>query len=586
MQSRLSALFAGVALAVALPSQSPCFDLNIGTDLALTDDSTAQGLALGFSFNFGGASYTDICVCSNGFLWLGPTSVLGGDFSPSEAELLAGAPRILAHWMDFNPGATGSGHVYFNSVAAQGGNPAYALVTWAGVYEFGRTTPIDMQIKLDANHQITVTYGTTPPQGGTTNTATGTMLGASTGNGATANPVTFATRPLTVTSSTFHEVLAAGTFNLAGVQLGMFSTPPGYTIADLTCTPNTLPGPAQYLKFGQGCPRPATMYETFGAGTIDLSNTNFACIPNGVGGYVVVQGAATPFFTGFTNNLAGGDDTTHVVALPFPFTFQGVQHNQIVVSSNGFIWLDAVGQGSGCCTGDAAGLLAGQPRIAAHWTDLFTNPGGLFADLDPATGEFCITWNNVAEFNASGASNTFQIALKPSGIFDLRYQGITLISHTSLTGFSGGNGAADPGPIDISAITQIDTGPAGTPLDLHNVAGSLPRFGQNVNLEVSGLSANGSVAFLALCFVEATPPIDMTFVGAPNCLTYLAFLSQPVATMVAITGGQPTAPFTFGVPNNPALAGTQLFNQSLGQDATANALGFKFSNAVKLTVGL
>ncbi|MBK8099450.1 MAG: hypothetical protein IPK26_20265 [Planctomycetes bacterium] len=226
MHTRLSALFAGVALAAFLPSQSPCFDLNIGTDLALTDDSTAQGLALGFSFNFNGVGYTDICVCSNGFIWLGPTSVAGGDYTPSEAELLAGAPRILAHWMDFNPSTAGSGHVYFNAIPAQGGNPAYALVTWAGVYEFGRTTPIEMQLKLDANHQITVTYGITAPQGGTTNTATGTMLGASPGNGAAANPVTFATRPLGVTSATFHEVLPAATFNLAGVQLGMFSTPP------------------------------------------------------------------------------------------------------------------------------------------------------------------------------------------------------------------------------------------------------------------------------------------------------------------------------------------------------------------------
>ncbi|MBK8099449.1 MAG: hypothetical protein IPK26_20260 [Planctomycetes bacterium] len=299
-----------------------------------------------------------------------------------------------------------------------------------------------------------------------------------------------------------------------------------------------------------------------------------------------MQGAATPFFNGFTNNLGAGDDTTHPVGLPFPFAFQGVQHNAIVVSSNGFIWLDPVGQGSGCCGGSAAGLLSGQPRIAGHWTDLFTSPGGVFADLDPATGDFCITWNNVGEFGASGGSNTFQIALKASGIFELRYQGLTLISHTSLTGFSAGLGAQDPGPTDISAITQVDTGPAGTPLDLHNVAGSLPRFGQTVNLEVTGLSANGSVCFLALCFVEAAPPIDMTFVGAPNCLAYLAFLSQPVASLIALTGGQSTAPFSYGVPNNAALAGTMLFNQGLGQDPTANALGFKFSNAVKLTIGL
>ncbi|MBK8095969.1 MAG: hypothetical protein IPK26_02620 [Planctomycetes bacterium] len=108
-------------------------------------------------------------------------------------------------------------------------------------------------------------------------------------------------------------------------------------------------------------------------------------------------------------------------------------------------------------------------------------------------------------------------------------------------------------------------------------AGSLPRFGQTMNLEVSNLSAQGGVAFLALCFVEANPGIDLTFVGAPTGLAYVDFQSAPIATLLAAT-----APFSYAIPNNAALAGTNVINQALGQDPTANALGFKFSNGVRL----
>jgi hypothetical protein len=300
---------------------------------------------------------------------------------------------------------------------------------------------------------------------------------------------------------------------------------------------------------------------------------------------LVLQGIAGPFFTGFANNLLAGDDTTHVVALPYPFPFHGQLLSSVIVSSNGFVWLSTTNAGSGCCSGSVTTLLSSEPRIAAHWTDLYTSPGGVFADLDPATADFCITWNNVSEFGASSASNTFQIALKPSGIFEYRYQNIALLAHTSLTGFSGGLGATDPGGTDLSALTQFDTGPGGRPPDLHRVGTSLPQFGATMSLEVTGLAAGGGVAFLVLCYFQAVPEIDMGFLGAPGCQSQLDFLSAPIAALLALTGGSPTAAFSFVVPNNPALAGTQLFAQALGQDFNANPLGFKFSDAVRMVVG-
>ena len=94
MQRRFMAALLGALLPASLLAQGPCFDTNIGTDLLLGDDDVAQGLSLGFTFNYAGVAYTQICVCSNGYIWMGPTSVGGGDYSPTDAELRSQAPRI------------------------------------------------------------------------------------------------------------------------------------------------------------------------------------------------------------------------------------------------------------------------------------------------------------------------------------------------------------------------------------------------------------------------------------------------------------------------------------------------------------
>jgi len=572
-------------LAAALPAQSPCFELNLGTDLLLTDDSTAQGLQLGFTFNFANVGYTAICVCSNGFIWLGPTSVAGGDYTPTEAELLSGAPRICPLWEDFNPSIPGSGHIYFNAVPASGSTPAYALITWAGVYEFGRTgSPISFQVRMDANSNIRIVYGANVPIGGTTNTQM--LIGASPGNNSPSNPVVFAPRPFTITQDNFDQVIPSTAFPYAGVSMQLIHTSPGYQGVDVPCSPNSFPGPAQFARFGQGCPMPPTVYELFDTATnlIDLSNLNFTYLPSG-NSYIVTQGIAGPMFTGLSNNLGAGDDTTHAVTLPFPFPYNGGVLNSIVVSSNGFLYLSAIDGGAGCCGGTVAGLLTGQPRIAAHWSDLYTSPGGVYADHNAVAGEFCVTWSGVSEFGAPSASNTFQIALKNNGGIDVRYGNVMLVSHVSLAGYSAGINAIDPGPTDLSTITALPLPPGGTPLDLNNVNNGVPQFGTTMQLQVSRLRTGGTIAFLVLGYREALPPIDMSPFGAAGCNSYLDFLTAPIASQFALTGGGTTASFGIPIPNNPAFSGINLLGQSLGDDPTANPLGFRFSNAVRMTVG-
>src|SRR5262245_61719689 len=171
----VAALFASTAFA-----QAPCFDFNIGNDLNLGDDTCSPALPLGFTFTYNGVGYTSVSVCSNGYLWLGSGTL--ADWNPTQAELLTGGPRICPLLMDFNPIATGGGHVF-----AGHPTPTTFMVTWNGVYTYGTVTPGSMQITLDSSNNVLVTYGTLGPsssaQGGIT------IIGASPGVAAPANNV-------------------------------------------------------------------------------------------------------------------------------------------------------------------------------------------------------------------------------------------------------------------------------------------------------------------------------------------------------------------------------------------------------------
>lgn len=95
--------------------------------LAMGDDTVAPGLLLPFPFPHPGGTAVELDVSSNGFAWLGPCG--NADPTPSVAEFLGQAPRLLPLWMDLDPSAAGS--VHFDPA------PGVALVTWLDVAEYG-----------------------------------------------------------------------------------------------------------------------------------------------------------------------------------------------------------------------------------------------------------------------------------------------------------------------------------------------------------------------------------------------------------------------------------------------------------------
>ncbi|GAB4162476.1 MAG: hypothetical protein Fur0037_28660 [Planctomycetota bacterium] len=346
-------------------------------------------------------------------------------------------------------------------------------------------------------------------------------------------------------------------------------------ICEVTFVPAA--GYAYASPYGQGCPALSgvAVYELFAPNTFDLSNTSLLFLPGGNGSYVIV-GGPNIWFTGYTNNLGLSDDSVAQVTSPFPFPHSGGSTTTLSVSSNGFVWLGS-NASNACCTGSVPAFLSSMARIAASWGDL--NPaagGGVYADLDAATGEYVITWAQVPEYGQPGTVD-MQIALQQNGIFEMRFGNCTIANHTTLTGYSMGSVPADPGPSDLSTAptVPITTGNAAVPLLL--AASARPVLGTSINLDTSRIPSGSLLGGNFLGVIAHDPGIPLDPFGAPGCSQYI---TPAFSTAFAVTGPSVSTPLA--IPNNPALAGVRLVSQSVSLSPGINAMGIAFTNGMHL----
>lgn len=94
---------------VAVEAAYPWIDISTtGTGLTLTDDQISAAINIGFTFNFGGANYTQVSISSNGMLQFAGTD---NEWTNSQLPLngTGGEPNIdavmLALWDDHQPGS-------------------------------------------------------------------------------------------------------------------------------------------------------------------------------------------------------------------------------------------------------------------------------------------------------------------------------------------------------------------------------------------------------------------------------------------------------------------------------------------------
>ncbi|RMD64815.1 MAG: choice-of-anchor D domain-containing protein, partial [Planctomycetota bacterium] len=126
--------------------------------------------------------------------------------------------------------------------------------------------------------------------------------------------------------------------------------------------------------------------------------------------WIDISGVGTP--------VSLGDDDFIEVTLPFTFSFYGVDHTLIKISSNGYLTFGPDGT-------DFSNDPIPDPNdpndfIAPFWDDLNPSQGGMIYYYSPDPNTFIVQWDQVPHFG-SGGPYTFEAILKSNGQMLFQY---------------------------------------------------------------------------------------------------------------------------------------------------------------------
>jgi hypothetical protein len=537
--------------ASAAVAQIPCYSSSFGANLGLADETMSAPQALGFSFVYGGVAHTQVLVGDNGYVALGASGT--AYWSPTAQRLVSDPfPSIRPLWLDLDPGAAGSGAVWFRAVPAQGGTPAHAIVTWDRVFDYGGTTPHSFQLVVSDGGGVRVHYGDdlaamAPAQPW--------LVGASPGNNSALNAVAFSSLPvLTNGVATLHEA-GTGPVAFAGDTIDWVADGSGgFVVFDNQSCPKA-------DAYGIGCvARFASCYERFAStAAFDLSSSAFRLMP--VGGAYVAFPSASAFVppSAAATNLALGDDTETTVSLAAPFAYPGGVTSSLNIGSNGLVSV-ASNSAAFDYSPTATEFLAWPNATWAVWRDFIPNATGNVW-FEQGNGVACVTWLGVVGYSGTTAGttpSTFQLQFElATGNVDFVFLGMDTVS---ISGWSGGEGwlvgwtpagnSTDPGSIDLGNVlpAAIVLSPADVlPLVLR--ASGAPAIGSTITLDTSDAPLTAPFGAVALGFTRFTPGISLAAIGMDGCFAYndaAVFLSFGLANgagSLAIT-----------IPNRPGVA--------------------------------
>jgi hypothetical protein len=121
-----------------------------GSTVSLGDDAYSSAVNLGFTFNFYGVDYTNVKICSNGFLSFTSTATA---YTNGNIPDTATPNDILAlFWDDLNPTAGGS--IYYYADTANG----RFIVSYIGVPHYGTTSYNTGQVIIYSSGKIVYQY--------------------------------------------------------------------------------------------------------------------------------------------------------------------------------------------------------------------------------------------------------------------------------------------------------------------------------------------------------------------------------------------------------------------------------------------
>jgi hypothetical protein len=565
--------------AIAQVANAPCWEANLGTNLGLGDDVVSGPQALGFTFPGPGGPVTSIWVASNGFVWMAAnTNSRCCDGDP--LQFVTDPASIAGMWVDlYPPGGTG---VFFNAIPATTSAPARGVITWQAVPEYGGTPIETVQMQLLSTGEIVISHE--GANGIDPNTGHTALMGVTQGGGATANTIDFHAlsggAANTGTNPTVFEVFDTSTFDVAGRSYEFIPNGTGgYLVLErTTCRAATA------TKYGSGCPRNGTVYEAF-VDNVDLANSSVRFLRTG-SGYVTIPG------NGFDNSYASavvgvGDDSIHQgLALGFSFPFEGTTITTVDLSSNGYLW--AATNSSSIYYPAIVDFLSQDRRIAPYWRDLYVPGGGaLYWDTTPTFA--MATWVGVPNYPNTGPPNTVQVKLYATGDIEFNYGALDplnpVTSDITVVGFTEGNGAADPGSVDLSAtLPGLTVGTAGSiPLALDPAPGSLPHIGSAFQMDVSSIPASASLGFMLLSLGQSPLGFDLSPFGLPmGCTGYVVLAA---ASTQAFLVTPPTGQFMFNIPNNAGLVPLDVYAQVAVLPVPGAPVPAIVSNGLVVSVG-
>lgn len=569
-----------LTLASSLAAQN-CIDRNYGTAIGLGDDTMFAIQPIGFAFPLNGTTYTDVHVCTNGYVFLSNAGVpLPGaaDYSATTAELASGSPRLAPFWTDLDVRASNGGQCYVNATASM------CTVTWSNAQCYALAAdglPVfTFQLQMLPSGQVQFFY-----EAGMTNHATtggATLIGACSGGGATLPTASdLSLGGATPDPTIFEELTVADTFDLADSSVLLLPGAPGWSFVRVPFS-----GCASTQDYGTGCvDAKDSLYEFFAASSsFDLAGKTISMLRTGTGYFVTdaMPGSLFPHVS--PTVIAAGDDIEQTVTLSSAMPVAGGTTSALTVCSNGRIALASTGNGVAYAPVVANFLAFANTTIAPFWHDLNPTAGGSGSILFEQAGGFAyVTWNGVYSYNTT-SPNYCQCQ------FDLSTGDITLIYDAAmvgsggsyLVGYSVGGASPDSGPVDLStalaaSLTLGDLSQEG--LALTGVG--LPTLG-NSSFAFSTTKVPPVLPLAFLFFgTGALPGIDLGFLGMPGCNVYttsdLGSFTFPVAG--------DTGSLVLPIPNSVGLIGLSFAAQSLAFSLMTPA-NLVASNGTQITIGM
>ena len=347
--------------------------------------------------------------------------------------------------------------------------------------------------------------------------------------------------------------------------------------------PTTVPSGLAFAgkaSVGEPCGQcTGTTYQLFPNSTaFDLNGRSMTLtLQNGAYG---VSETGVQFVPAAGTNLGLGLAQQTSVTLPFSLPYPGGTTTQLHVCSAGYASPGTANPVQ--LVPSATSLLQGQPRWAAAWALLApsaSSSANVWYDADATRA--IVTWNNVPWIGSANGS-TFQLQLFPNGTVHVVWQNVTPSNYATLVGWSPGGGNTDPGSSDLSMALATPFALCDVPFDgLALDVSADPEIGTTFQWRIDGIPAGTPWGALLWSLQQATPPVDLGFLGMPGCEAHVL---DAVPEFFVGPGSLAQVPQT--LPFDTALAGIRLYGQAVTYSPPRTTFGLVASNGMILTLGL